>query len=420
MRLCVTNNVMRYIEVLKIAAATLRKNRARTILTVLGVMIGISSVTVIISTGNSIEKLVYDQMASFGSDFIQTEVRVPKSSGGVMSQAQGVVITTMKDSDRKEILKLPNISQAYSAITAQELLSWQSEIKKTFIYGVTADFINIDSSEIEEGRFFTDEEDNSLARVVVLGQEVKNDLFGSSPAVGQNVKIKNTNYKVIGVMKPRGTVFFFNMDEIAYIPLQTTQKLILGVDYIASVTAQAIDADRIDETSETIRKLIRERHDITDPDKDDFEVSSIADAQEMMSTVIGGVTLLLIALAAVSLIVGGVGIMNIMYATVAERTFEIGLRKSVGAPKHTIMQQFLTEAILITFLGGIFGIVFGLVLIYVIYLLANYYNLDWSLTISPMGIFLALSFSIAVGLIFGLYPAKRAADLDPIAALRKE
>ncbi len=411
---------MKYRDVLRISIATLRKNRIRTALTVLGVMIGISSVTVIVSAGDSIKALVYDQIASFGSDFIQSEVRVPKTSGGTISQAQGVVITTMKDSDRKEILKLPNVSRAYSAITAQELLSWQGEIKRSLIYGVTADFINIDSSEIGEGRFFTDEEDNSLAKVIILGQEVKNDLFGSSPAVGQNVKVKNANYKVIGVMKPRGTVFFFNMDELAYIPLQTTQKLILGVDYVGSITSQVADASKIDETSDAIRSVLRERHDISDPNKDDFEVSSMADAQKMMDTVIGGVTLLLIALAAVSLIVGGVGIMNIMYATVAERTFEIGLRKSVGAQKHSIMQQFLTEAILITFLGGVFGIIFGLVLIYLIYLIANYYNLDWSLAISPIGIVLALSFSIAVGLIFGLYPAKRAADLDPIVALRKE
>ncbi|MDP2812317.1 MAG: ABC transporter permease [bacterium] len=404
----------------KIATNALSKNRMRTFLTVLGVMIGISSVTVIVSAGDSIEKLVYDQMASFGSDFIQAEVRAPKSSGGSLGQAQGIVITTMNENDRQDILDLPYIDKAYSSVTAQELVSWSGNIKKTLIYGVSADFIDIDSSEIDQGRFFTEEEDNNLSRVVVLGKDVKEELFGSNDAIGQNVKVNKQNYTVIGTMKDRGTIFFFNMDELIYIPIQTTQKMILGINHVISITSQLNDSSRDQEAVSDIQKILRANHNITNPDRDDFEVMSMADAQDLMNTVVGGVTLLLIALAAVSLVVGGVGIMNIMYATVAERTFEIGLRKSIGASKKAILQQFLAEAIVITLLGGIYGILLGIFMIYIVYLIATYYGFAWDFSLSLSGLVLALGFSIVVGLIFGLYPAKRAADLDPIAAIRKE
>ncbi|MDD5749607.1 MAG: ABC transporter permease, partial [Patescibacteria group bacterium] len=315
---------------------------------------------------------------------------------------------------------LPYIDKAYSAITAQEVLAWEGNTKRPLIFAVTEDFIDIDSSEIDQGRFFTDEEDRNLARVVVLGQKVKEDLFGASQAVGQSVKIKGQNYRVIGVMKKRGTVFFFNMDDLVYVPLQTTQRFLLGVDHVMGVYARINDPQRTEEAVQAMEHILRENHGITNPDRDDFEVMSMDQAQDMLGTVIGGVTILLLALAGVSLIVGGVGIMNIMYASVAERTFEIGLRKSIGASKKAILQQFLFEAIIITILGGFLGLSLGLIMIYGLYFVAQNYGFDWSLSFSLVGIMVALSFSIAVGLIFGIYPAKKAADLDPISALRKE
>ncbi len=410
---------MKYSHSFDIALKALRTNKVRTALTVLGMVIGIMSVSVIISAGDSIQKLVYNQVSSFGSNFIQIESRAPKASGGSFAQVQGVVVTSMKLSDKEAVDKIKGIKTSYASSFSQEIMASEGNIKKVTVFATGPEFTDIDEAEISAGRFYTKEEDDSLARVIVLGANVKDKLFGNNSAIGHSVKIRNISFKVIGEMEPRGTVFFFNYDDIAYIPIQTTQKLLLGVDYISSITAQMEEGADDQDLAEQIRVLLRDRHEIDDPDKDDFEVNTSADAQNILGTILGGVTLLLIALAGISLVVGGVGIMNIMYATVSERTFEIGLRKSIGASKHDIMQQFLAEAVTITLLGGLGGIILGVFLTYIIYILANYYNLDWSFTVSPLGVVLSLGFSIAIGLIFGLYPAKKAAALNPIEALRK-
>ena len=228
------------------------------------------------------------------------------------------------------------------------------------------------------------------------------------------------NFKVIGVMEERGGSFGFDMDNLVYMPLQTTQKLILGIDYVSWISAEMIDTEKEEQTVDSINHILRDRHDISNPNRDDFGVMSMSDAQEMMDNIIGGITLLLVALAIISLLVGGVGIMNIMYVSVAERTFEIGLRKSVGASKKDILKQFLTEGVIITFLGGVLGVFFGIVLTYLIYFVAVYYDFDWPFTVSTVGIVTALIFSILIGLIFSLRPAKKAAELNPMQALRKE
>jgi len=408
------------LNTLKISLKALLKNKIRTFLTVLGVLVGIASVTVIISAGDSVESLILKQVESFGTNYIQTEVRVPQGSGGATSQVQGVVISTLKEKDRQDFLELDNIDKAYGAVITQDVISWQGELNKVMIYGVGADYIDIDATEVGEGRFYSQEEDDSLARVIVLGSKVKEDLFGPSDAIGQNVKINKTSFKVIGVAKPRGAVFTFDLDDLVYIPVQTTQKLLMGIDYLSAITSQIKDTSKEQETAEEMRQILRVNHDIDDPSKDDFEVMSATEAKELLSTILTGVTILLVVLAGLSLIVGGVGIMNIMYASVAERTFEIGLRKAVGASPKNILGQFLIEAIIVTLLGGIFGIILGIIVIYLVYIVANYYNMNWPFSLSLGGIVLALTFSVVVGLIFGLYPAKKAASLDPITALRKE
>ncbi len=411
---------MKIFNSIQIATQALKKSKLRTSLTILGVVIGIASVTMIISAGNSFKEIIYDMVDSFGPNYINAEVRVPQSGGGAISQVQGVVITTMTEDDRQEILKLPYVDKAYAGITAQEIVSWQGQAEKAMIYGLSADFIDIDSMEIAEGRFYTNDEDDSLARVVVLGSKVKDQLFGSNDAIGRSVKINKMNFKVVGVAEPRGSILFFDMDDIVYMPIKTTQKMLLGIDYVMQIVAQVDSPDREEQAVDAIRGILREQHGITNPDRDDFEVMGAKEARELMDTIIGAITLLLVALAAVSLVVGGVGIMNIMYATVAERTFEIGLRKAVGASKRSIMMQFLSEAIVVTFIGGVVGIILGLGFTYLVAFVASYYGIDWPFSVSILGIVISITFSVAVGLIFGLYPAKKAANLEPITALRKD
>ncbi len=408
----------------KIAIKALKTNKIRTILSVFSIIIGIVVMILVTSAGQSLEKLIYTQMESYGTNIVQIEIKIPgtkhASTANAAGMAKGIVITTLKDTDRNAIVKLDNISQAYSGVLGQDLLSWQGNINKSNIFGITSDFIKIDTAEVKEGRFFTQEEEDSLSKVVILGSSVKEDLFSSSIAIGENVKINRMNFKVIGVMEERGGSFGFDMDNLVYMPLQTTQKLILGIDYVSWISAEMIDTEKEEQTVDSINHILRDRHDISNPNRDDFGVMSMSDAQEMMDNIIGGITLLLVALAIISLLVGGVGIMNIMYVSVAERTFEIGLRKSVGASKKDILKQFLTEGVIITFLGGVLGVFFGIVLTYLIYFVAVYYDFDWPFTVSTVGIVTALIFSILIGLIFSLRPAKKAAELNPMQALRKE
>lgn len=408
-----------------IALKTLKTNKLRTILTLLGVVIGITAVIVVISAGNGLEQYITDQVEAFGTDTIEIEIKVPNTSqtstenaGGL---AGGITITTLKIEDARTIIdEHDNIDNAWWGVMSQDIISYQGEIKKSLIMGLNAAFHEIDDWEVEDGRFFTDEEDNSLARVIVLGSKVKDKLFGESDAVGENVKIKRVNYKVVGVMEERGAMLFFDWDDMVLIPVQTLQKRIMGIDHLSFIFLQMIDPSIDDQTVEEVTAIMRERHDTSNTNEDDFAVVSMEQANEMMSVVFVGLDILLLALVSISLIVGGVGIMNIMYVSVTERTNEIGLRKAMGARSSDILSQFLWESLIISFIAGIIGIIFGNLLSWLISLAASSQGFPWDFQISIGAMILAVSFSAFVGLGFGIYPARRAAGMDPISALRFE
>ncbi len=418
---------MNWLTYIQLAFKSFRRNIMRTLLTGLGIVISIASVIIVISAAQGVKGFIIGQFDSFGSNLIQTEPKLPstnvKSGESHEAQALGTVITTLTIDDMKAIKRIPNIKTIYAGQMAQAIATSETNKKTVNLMGATAGVFDIDTGKIASGgRQFTEDEDNSQARVVILGAEVAKELFGDNEAVGQQVKIKQKNFEVIGVYEPRGSSMFFNFDVFAYMPLQTLQKQILGIDYVTFISSQYIDKSKLAGTVDDIEQLLRARHSInsSDPDKDDFAVTTTDDVASILDTIIGGFTILLVALAGISLIVGGVGIMNIMYVTVLERTFEIGLRKAVGARRQEIMRQFLSEAIVVTMMGGMAGIIVGVLVSYLISVAAGAVGFKWAFVVPLYSVVLATGFSAACGLIFGIYPARRAADLDPIEALRKE
>jgi putative ABC transport system permease protein len=407
------------------AIKTIRTHRARTALALLGVVIGVFAVVVVTSLGEGVKGFILAQIESFGSDLIQVEVKIPNttamSSENSTSRAQGTQITTLTVKDGEAIEKLPNVAAVYAGTIGQERATYGSVGKRISLFGTGADAGLVDGNlKLESGRFFTEEEDDSLAQVAVLGSDTKETFFGGGDAVGQYITLKGEKYRVIGVLAPRGAAAFFNLDVFTYIPVKTLQKKLLGVDYVQFVSVKMEEPSREAETVADIVALLRKRHDIDNPDKDDFSVTSTKEAQETFSDILGSLSILLLALTSISLVVGGVGIMNVMYVSVSERTSEIGLRKAVGATSRSILQQFLFEALIITLLGGLIGIFFGMLLTVALGYLFASFGFALPLSFSFQSFLLGVGFSTAVGIIFGLAPAYRAASLTPMEALRKD
>ena len=405
------------------ALRTILSHKARTFLALLGVVIGVLSIIVIASFGEGVRGFILGQISSFGSDFIQVETQVPGAGQSPSGQAMAkLTITTLKITDAEAVERLPNVSAVYAGSIGQERASYRGSHKRVLLFGASASVPIVDPSvKVESGRFYTEAEDEGLAQVVVLGIDVKESLFGKeSTAIGETIRIKGQGYKVIGVLERRGSVAFFNFDEMTYVPIQTLQKKILGVNHIAFFTTKMTDVSRESETVSLIRETLRKRHNITDPDREDFVITTAREAQETVGAILGAMSLLLLFLTSISLVVGGVGIMNVMYVSVAERTNEIGLRKAVGASSSSVLWQFLFEALIITSLGGGIGIVLGVLLtISLTFLFGQLgYNLVLSFTLQSFA--LGAGFAMLVGVVFGLAPAYRASRLSPMEALRKE
>lgn len=408
------------------AIAALRRNRGRTFLTVLGIVIGIMSVVVVMSAGQAMKAFVLGELDAFGTDYVQVEPKAPNtkkdSSDSATAVAAGVSLTALKNDDFEAVRKLPNLGAAYAGVTGQAIVKANGEKKTALLYGLTSEYPLVDSGKLWSGRFFTEDEDQSLARVAVLGWGIKEKFFPGQDPVGQTIKVGQHTFRIIGVYEERGSAFFFNMDDLVALPLRTNQKLIMGIDHLTFFVAKMVNPDREGETVDEVTQLLRERHDLDsgNPDKDDFAVHTAAEAKDLLNTIVGGITILLIALAAISLVVGGVGIMNIMYVTVTERTAEIGLRKAVGATERAILWQFLAEAVTVTLLGGVLGVALGLGITWLVSIAATSQGYNFPFIISWGGVALAVGFSVGIGVLFGYYPARRAAQLDPIEALRWE
>lgn len=412
------------IQSYKTSLKALLANKGRSFLTMLGIIIGVAAVIIIVSLGAGAQNLILSEVESFGTNVIGV---LPGKSddNGPPASVMGIVITTLTYEDAMALAKKKNVPDIISVVAYSNgvaTLSWRANTYDTSLSGCSTGYLEVENASVAEGRFFTKEEETNLSRVVVLGSTVKEELFGSSEAVGQRIKIKKHMFDVIGVMKEQGTVAFQDYDDRVFIPIKTMQKIINGVNYLGMIRAKINNKENMDKAIEDMSITLRQDHDIHDSsgDSDDFTIRSSAQALNMVTTITNALKYFLAAMSALSLVVGGIGIMNIMLVNVTERTREIGLRKALGARSISILGQFLSEAIAVTLLGGIIGIISGSAVAYFVYLGAIYLGYDWVFVVSPTAIVLAVGVATFVGLIFGIYPAYKASLLEPVEALRYE
>jgi len=408
----------RILKYFQVAYSNLIRQKTRTFLTVFAMAIGIASLVVIITASENFKESITGQLDIYSPNSINIEVRVPGNKG--VAAATGINITTFKNSDIDAIKRIDNVDNVYGYLTAQEVVKNETGKETALIFGYGAEAGEIEKMDFIAGRYYTVEEENSLTPVVVIGKKINDNLFGDNDAINKTVYVKGKPYRVIGVLASKGANFGFDMDKVVYIPVKVVQKKILGVDYVLGAMATTVDAKRIEQTKEDIIGVMRDRHEIEDESRDDFEVMTMEEASDMVNTILSGVTYFLMALVGISLLVAGVGITNIMYVTVVERTFEIGLRMAVGARKGDILWQFIAETMILTFAGGLLGVTIGVAIAYLIYYLAIVFDFSWSPIIPLWVIIFSLSFSTIIGLFFGVYPARLASNLDPIDAIRKD
>jgi len=407
----------------------LKANPVRTVLTTLGIVIGIATVILVLSAGEGFRSLIDSELAAWGTDTLFVETRVPPTTKNRANSAvsadfsragSSIAITTFKQRDLDNIKKLGNVVNDYGMVTGSAVVSYENTAKNVIYFGASAERFSMDKHSLKSGRFYTKTEDSGGAQVVILGSNLADDLFMQNDPLGKLIRIGNLNFQVIGVYEPQGALTGGGADDSLYVPLVTAQKKMLGVDYLLVGVVQIKNTDLGDATAEQIRQLMRSTHNITDPAKDDFTVTTQAQAMDTFNTIFNGITVLLISIAAISLVVGGVGIMNIMYVVVTERTAEIGLKKALGAKNADILGEFLIESVLVTVLGGIIGIILGSILGWLVHFIAVSAGLNWAFSIPLYAIVTAVGVSGTIGIAFGVLPALSAARLDPIEALRYE
>jgi len=415
---------MKLWRLINISIKNLFSHTGRTILTLLGIIISVASIMSVITMGANIKEYIMDEIDAFGSDIIQIEISIPEtehvSVENISDMAMGVQITTLTDDDAEAITKLDNVQTYNAGLMGQSQAKFDGENTYVILLGSSSDAPIVDPGvEISQGRFFNTDEEVSSSNVIVLGSAVAESLFGQQKnIVGERISMNGGRYRVVGVLKERGTSFGFSYDDLVYLPYTTLQKKILGVDYLSYITAKVFDTEHIDTTADDIEYILRSRHDIDKPTDDDFNVMTMKEAQDMLGSVVAGVNILLVSLASISLLVGGVGIMNIMIVSVEERTSEIGLRKAIGARREDIIQQFIIESVIISIAGAFIGIVVasGIIsLFFVIIEHAGFTSMNLFIPISAVVI--SIVFSIVAGIVFGVYPARRAAEVSPMEAL---
>lgn len=400
-------------ELISTSTEALSLNKTRTALATLGIVIGIAAVITLLSLGQAGQKSVESQIQSLGSNLLTI---IPGSFRPGNFQSASGTSTTLTLEDAKALQNSPrvhNIKNVSVELSRRSAVASGKESVNTQVTGVLASYLAVRNIEMDTGRFITDANVNSQAKVAVLGPQTASDLGVST---GQTVRINKIAFIVVGITKSKGgSGLGGNQDDVVFVPLTTAQKQLFGVDYVGTISVEAVSPDLMGQTRTEIGYLLLSRHKIQDPANADFTIFSQADLLSTVSQVTGTFTALLAGIAAISLLVGGIGIMNVMLVTVVERTREIGLRKALGATKQIVVTQFLIESIILAITGGLIGMVLGIILSFAI---SKIINLPFIL--DPVSVLFAVGVSSAIGILFGWYPARKAANLSPIDAIRYE
>lgn len=400
----------------KIAFRAIAANKLRSFLTMLGIIIGVASVIAMMAIGQGSKKSIQANIAEMGSNMIMIRPGQDRGPGGAQQDASDMQTLKLKDYEtlKEQSKYLSAISPSVNA--SGQFINGNNNTPST-IYGISPDYMEIRQLKIEDGEMFTDEDIKTSAKVCVIGKTVADNLFtnGEDP-VGKVIRYNKIPFRIVGVLKAKGyNSFGMDQDDMVLAPYTTVMKRILSVTYLQGINASAITEDMTDLAIDDITSILRESHKLKGSDEDNFSIRSQQEMAEMMNSTSDTMTILLLVVACISLIVGGIGIMNIMYVSVTERTKEIGLRMSVGARGIDILNQFLIESVLLSVTGGIIGVICGIGAAVGINVFAH-----WPIQIQPWSVLLSFAVCSATGIFFGWYPAKKAASLDPIEAIRYE
>ena len=402
-----------YKESFLMAWASLIANKMRSILTMLGIIIGVAAVIALVSIGNGVKQDIQNSISSLGSNLLMVMPGAPRTPGVRPSAGS---MKSLKVSDYEAISKLDGVKAASPMTNGSYVVIYQNKNWTTSVSGVSYNYLDVNNWSMKSGRFLSEKNVQNRERVAVVGKTVVKNLFGDEDPVGAEIRVKNIPFRIIGVLNSKGSGAMGNdQDDMVVIPYTTAMERVEGVDYLRMIYVVGKDENGIDRLQSDIENLLRVRHGIKDTNLDDFNIQNMNSIMETMEETTGTLTLFLGAVAAISLVVGGIGIMNVMLVSVTERTREIGVRKALGATYSVIVTQFLIEAVVISLMGGIIGIILGIGSSKLIGMASG-----MSTVISVPTIVMSFAFSMAIGLIFGIYPARKAAKLNPIDALHYE
>jgi len=407
----------------KTAISSLKTNKVRSFLTILGIVIGVTATILIMSIGEGAEGLILNQIGGMGADIVV--IRPGKEPSGPSDMADTLFADSLKPRDVEALKRknnVPDLVDITPIVIVSGSASYKRETYRPTIFGSDAEFMGkMMNLHPEEGAFFDEDDIKSIANVALIGSKVREELFGEENPIGKNIKIKDKSFRITSYLPAHGQTTFFNPDEMILLPYTTARLRLAGINHYHEIVTRASSPEAVDRMIQDIKMTLREQHKLSPTDKDDFFVVSQQGLVDQVKTITSALTIFLSSVVAISLIVGGIGVMNIMLVSVTERTREIGLRKSLGATKKDILLQFLFESMSLTATGGVISIILGALLSYATaFILTNFANLDWQFSFPVSAVAMGLGVATSVGLIFGIYPARQAAEKSPIEALRYE